>query len=33
MSSIVQSPTIVEALGEQGITIDNADELINLCVF
>lgn len=33
MSSIVQSPTIVEALGEQGITIDNADELINLCIF
>lgn len=33
MSAIVNSPEIVSAIAEQGITIDNADELINLCIF
>lgn len=33
MSDIVNSEEIVDALREPNITIDNADELINLCVF
>jgi hypothetical protein len=33
MSELVNSESIVSAIGEQGITIDNADELINLCIF
>lgn len=33
MSEIINSESIVSAIGEQGITIDNADELINLCIF
>lgn len=33
MSAIVNSPEIVTAINESGITIDNADELINLCIF
>lgn len=33
MSDIVNSEEIVDALREPNITIDNADELINLCIF
>lgn len=33
MSEIINSELIVEALKEPNVTIDNADELINLCIF
>lgn len=33
MSALVCSESIVSAIGEQGVTIENADELINLCIF
>lgn len=33
MSELVNSEEIVSAIGEQGITIDNADELIDVCIF
>jgi hypothetical protein len=33
MSAIVGSEEIVNAIAEPNITIDNADELINLCIF
>lgn len=33
MSAIVNCEEIVDAIKEPNITIDNADELINLCIF
>lgn len=33
MSAILNNEDIINAIGEQGVTIDNADELINLCIF
>lgn len=33
MSAILNNEDIINAVGESGITIDNSDELINLCIF